>query len=237
MSGGGGGDYESIVWYTGSCGGTQVGTGNGLSVSPVTTTTYFGRYENGSPCNYATTCVTAVVTVEADPIAPVIAKSPNLAAVCEGTTLTVSVTTSGSGGTGTCDDEYRYSTDNGGIWSSWSPSLPSFAAVTGTNLVESRRNCDGDGCNSNVNQVSWTVNPRPTAGTCNEVPDACYNNMGSIDVQASGGTPPYTVTWSPMHGSLSPALANDGDTGTISGLHAGQAYTITVTDSNGCQAP
>ncbi len=36
-------------------------------------------------------------------------------------------------------------------------------AVAGTNIVQSRRDCDGSGCNSNVEQVSWTVNPTATA--------------------------------------------------------------------------
>ena len=63
LVGGGGGTGEVIHWYTGSCGGTSVGTGNGLSVSPAVTTTYYGRYEDGAPCNYTSACVTVTVTV------------------------------------------------------------------------------------------------------------------------------------------------------------------------------
>ena len=50
LSGGGGGTGEVINWYTGSCGGTLVATGNGATVSPSTTTTYYGRYEDPAPC-------------------------------------------------------------------------------------------------------------------------------------------------------------------------------------------
>ncbi|MEI2420462.1 hypothetical protein V6O07_09315, partial [Arthrospira platensis SPKY2] len=32
-----------IYWYTGSCGGTLVGTGSPLTVSPTVTTTYYAR--------------------------------------------------------------------------------------------------------------------------------------------------------------------------------------------------
>ncbi len=109
-------------------------------------------------------------TVVADPVAPVISKSPADATVCAGATLTVTVTTPGSGGTGTSTDEYRYSTDNGGSWSAWGVALPSFPAVTGTNLIESRRNSTGTGCTSNVNQVSWTVVADPVAPVISKSP-------------------------------------------------------------------
>ena len=63
LTGGGGGTGETITWYTGSCGGTLAGTGNSLSVSPTTTTTYYGRYEDGAPCSYNSACVQVTVTV------------------------------------------------------------------------------------------------------------------------------------------------------------------------------
>ncbi|MDX9906984.1 MAG: hypothetical protein RBS55_10395 [Bacteroidales bacterium] len=50
LTGGGGGAGTVIRWYTGSCGGTLVGTGNNLVVSPIVTTTYYGRYEDQPPC-------------------------------------------------------------------------------------------------------------------------------------------------------------------------------------------
>ncbi|MEO6667838.1 MAG: T9SS type A sorting domain-containing protein [Ferruginibacter sp.] len=63
LNGGGGGTGETIVWYSGSCGGTLIGTGNNLSVNPLTSTTYYGRYENGVPCNYNSLCASVTVTV------------------------------------------------------------------------------------------------------------------------------------------------------------------------------
>jgi autotransporter-associated beta strand protein len=63
LSGGGGGTSQTIQWYTGSCGGTAVGSGNSLSVSPTATTTYYGRYEDGAPCSYNSACASATVTV------------------------------------------------------------------------------------------------------------------------------------------------------------------------------
>ncbi|HKR05476.1 MAG TPA: T9SS type A sorting domain-containing protein [Bacteroidia bacterium] len=52
-----GGSYK---WYSGSCGGTLVGTGSSISVSPNTTTTYYVRGE--APCGNST-CKSITITV------------------------------------------------------------------------------------------------------------------------------------------------------------------------------
>ena len=69
LTGGGGGTGEVIKWYAGACSGTAVATGNGASVSPTTTTTYYGRYEDGAPCSFNTACATVTVTVNCPPVA------------------------------------------------------------------------------------------------------------------------------------------------------------------------
>lgn len=58
-----GSDY---YWYSGSCGGTPVGTGSSISVSPSTTTTYYVRVES-SPCSPSPSCVSVTVTVGSPP--------------------------------------------------------------------------------------------------------------------------------------------------------------------------
>jgi hypothetical protein len=50
------------------------------------------------------------------------------------------------------------------------------------------------------------------------------NNTGSILVTPSGGIPPYTYQWS------------NGGTGPFQGNLAGGIYTVTITDSFGCEA-
>ncbi|MFN5984081.1 MAG: T9SS type A sorting domain-containing protein [Fluviicola sp.] len=52
----------SWQWYTGSCGGTLVGTGNTISVSPTTTTTYFVRASAGTTCP-ASVCTSGTLTL------------------------------------------------------------------------------------------------------------------------------------------------------------------------------
>ncbi|PJJ09955.1 hypothetical protein CLU83_3338 [Flavobacterium sp. 1] len=55
------GTGATVEWFTASCGGTAAGTGNSITVSPTSTTTYFVRYSNGA-CN-TTACASQVVTV------------------------------------------------------------------------------------------------------------------------------------------------------------------------------
>jgi hypothetical protein len=60
LVGGSAGTNAVAKWYSGSCGGTLVGTGNSVAVSPTTNTTYFVRYEGD--CNN-TTCASQAITV------------------------------------------------------------------------------------------------------------------------------------------------------------------------------
>lgn len=50
-------------WYTGSCGGTLIGSGSTITVYPMTTTTYYARAEGS--CNN-TVCVSVTVTITCD---------------------------------------------------------------------------------------------------------------------------------------------------------------------------
>jgi hypothetical protein len=60
VDGGSTGTGAVAEWFTVSCGGTPAGTGSSINISPVSTTTYYVRY-NGT-CN-TTTCGTVTVTV------------------------------------------------------------------------------------------------------------------------------------------------------------------------------
>lgn len=67
-------------WYSGSCGGTLVGSGNSITVSPANTTTYFVRAEG--LCN-TTTCVSVTVTVANCGPTSISSSSPNNT-ICSG---------------------------------------------------------------------------------------------------------------------------------------------------------
>lgn len=60
VTGGSLGSGATWEWYSGSCGGTSVGSGTPLTVTPASTTTYYVRAEG--TCN-TTTCASVAVTV------------------------------------------------------------------------------------------------------------------------------------------------------------------------------
>lgn len=80
---------------------------------------------------------------------------------------------------------------------------------------------DSKGC-SNISTVTITQ-PTAITVTTTSIKPACGAITGSATVSATGGAGTYTYAWSPP-----------GTSGTtISGVSAG-AYTVTVTDGNGC---
>ncbi|MCB9335516.1 MAG: hypothetical protein H6586_05165 [Flavobacteriales bacterium] len=75
-----------------------------------------------------------------------------------------------------------------------------------------------DSASFNLNNISsLNISSNVTSVTC------AGGNNGAIDVTTSGGTTPYSFSWS-----------NGATTEDVSSLMAG-SYTISITDSNGCQ--
>lgn len=82
---------------------------------------------------------------------------------------------------------------------------------------------DTDGC---TGQSSGTVNEPAALSSSFTTTDEMMGNDGSIDLTMSGGTPPYSYSWT---GPNSFTSSNEDP----SGLEQG-TYTCTVTDGNGC---
>lgn len=84
-----GGSGGTFSWHEGSCDGTQVGTGNNLSVAPQSTTTYYGKWT--TPGCGESTCESITVNVTSAPGGPssVSAANPEL---CMDETTTLSYT-------------------------------------------------------------------------------------------------------------------------------------------------
>jgi hypothetical protein len=129
-------------------------------------------------------------TVVADPATPTVTKSPNVATVCEGQTLTVT-SPSSSGGAGTCNFEYRHSTDGGTSWSAWSTTVSSFASTGTDNRIQTRTNCNGSGCDiSGSDEQIWTVVADPTTPTVTRSPNdatVCAGQMLTVTSPSSSG--------------------------------------------------
>lgn len=107
------------------------------------------------------------------------------------------------------------------VWSPWggyTPTLPSTAAGTYTCTVTDANNCSFSGT------VAITNAAGPTVSISSVTPVTCNGGCnGAASTSVTGGTQPYTYSWSPS-GATSPG---------ISFACAGN-YTVTVTDSNGC---
>lgn len=82
---------------------------------------------------------------------------------------------------------------------------------------------DGDLCNE---QVDITVTSPSGMGGGTSLTHEYFGNDGAINFSVSGGTPPYTFSWTGPSGFT--ATTED-----LSGLAGGQ-YNVTVTDANGC---
>jgi hypothetical protein len=104
-------------WYSGSCGGTFVGTGTSITVTPSATTTYFVRAEG--VCN-TTACISRTVTVT-QPCGPLslVSNAPNNT-TCYGTAVTLTV-----GG----------NLSSGASWKWYKNSCGGICVGTGTNLA------------------------------------------------------------------------------------------------------
>ena len=81
---------------------------------------------------------------------------------------------------------------------------------------------DAHGC---ITSAAVTIlQPLPIVLQTNSTPALCGSFNGTAAVNANGGNPGYLYSWSPGGGNVA----------TITGL-AAAAYTVTVTDANGCQ--
>lgn len=87
---------------------------------------------------------------------------------------------------------------------------------------------DAAGCTA-TSAVITIGEPAPFVINVDAYPVSCFGVCdGSADIDISGGTPPYTFSWTTFPGGI-----GVGATDSISGLCPGE-YQIIVTDDNGC---
>ncbi|MEQ1745708.1 MAG: ELWxxDGT repeat protein, partial [Saprospiraceae bacterium] len=211
-----GGSGTTVNWYTGSCGGTPVGTGNPLVIAkPTTTTTYYARWE--SPNCTSSACASVTVTVNALPTAPTSAAS-DVNNFCSNAGGTLSL--SAVGGTGGTLTWYSGGCGSGGAIGTGSPL--NIAKPTTTTTYYARR--ESPGCTpSACASVTVTVNALPSAPTSasSDANNFCSNAGGTLSLSAVGGTG-GTLTW------YSGGCGSGGAIGTGSPLNIAKPTTTTT---------
>src|SRR5665648_681354 len=206
-----GADYK---WYTGSCGGTFVGSGPSITVSPGVTTTYFVRAEG--TCN-TTGCVSQQITVSP------IASAPSIGTVTQPTCAlaTGSVILSGlpSSGTWTLTRNPGVVTSTG---TGTSVTISGLGAGTYTYTVTNAGGCVSV---SSANVVINALPSPPAAPTTGAITQPnCTLTTGSVVLS---GLPAGTWTINPGN------ISGTGSSNTVTTLSSG-TYNFTVTNSAGC---
>jgi gliding motility-associated-like protein len=182
-----GADWE---WYSGSCGGTHVGSGASIVVSPTSTTTYYLQAEGD--CN-STSCVSVEITVESNSVAAS-SISADVNPICEGSSVDLSV----SGGTLGDGADWVWYTDGCGTGSviGTGSSITETPSATQTYYVRAEGNCNTTSCV----QLEVVVNTPPDAGADGSV-SICENGSSITLFDYLAGNPETGGYWIDGSGS------------------------------------
>lgn len=217
-----GGSGPTLAWYSGSCGGTPVGTGNNLSISsPSVPTTYYARYEDGTTCQ--SNCKSVVVTPVQTPTTPIAGSNQN---ICNVTSASISanVPTVGTGawsvlsGTGTIGNTASASTTVSGIGAGdlvlqWTISNAPCAALNAQLTIHR------------------DVLTAPSITFANSENDTCANTTG-LNFQTSVLNASNTYTWT-SNGTVLVTSQTSNTAVVLNGASGGKLF---VTETSGsCQ--
>jgi hypothetical protein len=207
------GAQGTVYWYTGSCGGTLIGTGNSISVSPATTTTYFARNNNGS---FSNSCASTTITVNALPTATISPSGSN--AICQGSSITLTA----AAGTG-----YQWYKDGNTISLANSQTYNATAAGTYTVAVS-----NSAGCSATSTGTTVTVNALPTISGITGTLSVCSGNTTTLTA-ASLATSPVFKWYNTLTGGTA---IYTGASYTTDVLTATGTYYVDVTNGSSCTA-
>jgi Secretion system C-terminal sorting domain/Ig-like domain CHU_C associated len=226
LVGGSAGTNATAKWYSGSCGGTPVGMGNSITVSPSTNTTYFVRYEGA--CN-TTDCASQTVGVNTLSTAPL--SISGVSTICSGGSTTLTLV-GGSAGTGATAK--WYSSSCGGTPVGMGSSITVSPTTSTTYFVRYEGICNTTACASQL----ITINPSISVDAgpaCVQVYSGynTANNCTSLTATASGnGSSGYIYAWRKI-GSTT-VIATSATT-TVCPTAAITTYSVTATKA-GCTA-
>ncbi len=212
-------------WYSGSCGGTLVGSGSSISVNPTSTTTYFVRAEG--TCN-TTACTSVTVTVKPVPFA---AASPSSQTICSGNTTSITLSSFTTGTT------FAWTVVQSGVTGA-SPNFGSSisqiltAAGPSSGTANYTVTPTADGCVGNPIPVIVTVKPLPVVTPTPAAQVICSGGITSIALSSnvSGTSFSWIAAQSGVSGATNSSGASIAELLTALGATAGTVvYTITPT--------
>ena len=229
------GTGASYKWYSDAGFTVSAGSGPSITVSPVTSTTYYVRAEGtASPCSLNTAAASLLITVNQSSVAPTgAAAAPTQ--ICKGSSSTLTQT-GGTLGSGASWKWYRDAafTLFVGTGSGATGSISVSPTVTTTYFV--RAEGTAGPCAGNTTAASVTVTVDQIAATAavtsnfNGSQISCVGSTnGQVTVTATGQI--GAVTYSLSGGTIVGTATNG--TGVFNGLGAG-TYTYTVGDALGC---
>jgi hypothetical protein len=166
-------------WYAGSCGGTLVGTGPSITVSPNATTNYFVRAEGG--CGN-TSCVSITLFVNE---VPGLTANPNSQTICTGTPVNINLSSnlSGTAFSWTAAATGPVTGQGAGNGNQIGQLLTNFGTVSGT--VTYTVTATKDGCSSAPISIPVTVNPVPSGSATVLTNPICGGNPTNITLNSN----------------------------------------------------
>ncbi|SHM77375.1 Ig-like domain-containing protein, partial [Flavobacterium xinjiangense] len=166
-----GGSGSLVTWFTSSCGGTAVGTGNPLIIaSPAVTTTYYARWEDGL-CYSA--CQDVTVTVTAPASAGTLSGTQS---ICISGNTTYSSTVTGGAFTSSDTSKATVHPSTGVITGVASGTATITYTVTGTG-----------GCSDATATRTVTVTAPASAGTLSGTQNICISGNTTYSSTVTGG--------------------------------------------------
>src|SRR6185436_6886566 len=144
-------------------------------------------------------------------------------AFCAGDSVTIGGTPVASMGM----TAYTYSWSPSTALSSTSVANPKANPSSNTNYIITVTDLSGCSMQDTI-KVTYLARPTASAGSDKSLCDGSTVSIGGSPT-ASGGTSPYTYSWSPSTALSSSTAANPNAT-----PHSSTSYIVTVTDANGC---
>ncbi|NVO21699.1 MAG: hypothetical protein HXX13_18510, partial [Bacteroidetes bacterium] len=224
-----GGSGSTCKWYTGSCGGTLVGTGTSIVIpSPIVTTTYFARWENGCGNSNCVSITDNVLTLPTAPTSITASSNP----ICAGASLTLTAV-GGNGGTGLTPTVRWYTGNCGTTLVGTGTSIT--IAAPGSNTTYYARwesGCGSSGCAS----LLININPLTVAPTWSSAPlNVCAPQNGVVyTINPVGGATSYVWSYSNTNAVINPPTTSTTATLDFSSVAGVTLGTLTVQAVNGC---